>query len=88
MLFQHKHRALRGELRRTGVDRQRGLEDATKLLRARMDVDERLPGKRRLDERVAAGRHLTEPRSDDEQQIGLGDPLRQLRIDPDTNVAQ
>ena len=55
------------------VDREVGRVDAAQLLGAGMDVHQRLARHRRLEQRVAAGRHLAEARPDREDQVGLAD---------------
>src|SRR5512133_1935090 len=71
------------ELLDAGEDRELGPVDAAELLCPGVDVDERLSA----DERVAGRRHLAEPRTDDEQQVGVTHALCQLRIDADAGVA-
>ena len=53
-----------------------------------MDVHEALLRPRRLQQRIAAGRHLAEPGADGEDQIGFADAPRQLRIDADADIAR
>src|SRR6185437_2291341 len=74
----------RSELLRPREDRQRRPVDAPELLGAGMDVHERLL----VDQRVAGRRHLAEPRPDDEQQVGVADALRELRVDAYADVAR
>ena len=61
----------RGELRRAGDDRQVGLVDAAELVRRRRGRARASARARRLDQRVAGGGHLAQPRADREQQVGL-----------------
>ena len=72
-----RHRRLYGERR---------LEHASELLAARVNVNERLRRLRRAEQRVAAGRHLTEALAGDEENIGVAHPRRQLGIDRDPDV--
>ena len=44
--------------------------DARQLLRTGVDVDELLPGPRRLQQLVAPGRHLAQARPDREHEVG------------------
>ena len=69
------------------MQQQVGRIDAAELLGAGVDVDELLQRPRRLQQRVAAGRHLAQPRADRQDEIGVGDPLRELRIDADAHIA-
>ena len=55
--------------------------------RRRVDVHERLLRRRHVEERVARRRHLAEPRPDGEQQVGLANTRRELRVDADADVA-
>ena len=64
-----------------------GLIDAAEFLGAGMDMDRGWLRHGNVEQRIAAGGHLAHARADDEQQIGLRDALRQLRIDADADVA-
>ena len=55
------------ELGQRGSDREVGLVHAAELVRIGMDVDERLPRPRRLEQRVAPRRNLAEPAADRER---------------------
>ncbi len=68
------------------LQHQVGRIDPAQFLGAGMQVHQRLGRTRRLDQRIAAGRHLAQPRADRDQQVGLAHPLRQLRIDADAHV--
>src|SRR6185437_7590486 len=63
------------------------LIDAAQLLGIGMDVDEALLRRRNVDEGVAAGRHLAEPRADDDEKVGRLDALSELGIDADPDIA-
>ena len=52
-----------------------------------MHVHETLPGLRRLEQRVAGGRHLAQPLADDEQHVGLTDARGERGADADAGVA-
>ena len=52
-----------------------------------MDVDQRLLRVRRLEERVAAGRHLAEAAADREHEIGVAQPTRDALVHGDTEHA-
>ena len=39
-----------------------------------------------IDQRVAGGRHLAEPRADDDQQVRIADGSRQLRIEANAGM--
>ena len=75
------------ELRISGIDRQRRPVYAAKLFGARVDVDQCLFRHRRLDQRVATGGHLAQPRADHEQHVGFLHALGELRVDADADVA-
>ena len=64
-----------------------GLVDAAELLGARMHVHERLLRPRDVEQRVAGGRHLAEPRPDDEQHVRLAHARGERRVDADPDVA-
>jgi hypothetical protein len=81
-----ERRGRRRELRIAGVDRQVCLVHAAELLGAGVDVDERLQRARNPDERVSLRSGLSEPGADDEQQIGLADPARELRVHTEPDV--
>ena len=68
------------ELRQRGDDRQLRLVDAAELVRVGMRVDERLARARRVQQRVAAGRHLAEPAAEREDQVGVLDATCELRV--------
>ena len=53
-----------------------------------MHVDQRLLRHRRLEQCVAAGGHLAQPRADDQKHIGLLHALRELRVDADADIAR
>ena len=75
-----------GELRQRRDDRQLRLVDAAELARVGMRVDERLARARRLQQRVAAGRHLAEPAAEREDQVGLLDVTCELRVHPEREM--
>ncbi len=50
-------------------------------------MDQRLLRPRRLEQGVAAGRHLAQPHADGEHQVGVANARRQLRIDADADIA-
>ena len=52
-----------------------------------MDVDERLPRIRRLEERVPARRHLSQPAADREDEVGLAQPRGDRFVHRDTEHA-
>jgi hypothetical protein len=61
--------------------------DAIEFFRAGVDVDQFLLRTRRLQQRVAAGGHLAQPRADRQHQVGLLDACRQLGVQSDADVA-
>ena len=82
-----QRRERRSDLRHAGVDQQLALVHAPQLLGAGVHVHEALRRPRRVEQRVAAGRHLAEARTDREHEIGVLDPLRELRVEADADVA-
>ena len=68
-------------------DRERGLVDAAQLLGTGMDVDQRLRGHGRREQRIARRRHLAQPLADHEQHVGVANARGELRIDADPDVA-
>ena len=68
-------------------DCNRGLIDTTELLASRMYVNQPLPRLGDFQQCVARGRDLAKPFADHEQYIGIADSSRELRIDPDPDVA-
>ena len=85
------HRRHRGggaqELGRARADREGRLVHAPVLAGVRMHVHDPLPRARRHHEPVAAGGHLAEPGADHQQEVGLPDPLGEVRIDAQPEVA-
>src|SRR5437016_9954817 len=51
----------------------------SELFRSGMNMHQLLLRNRRLEQRVAAGRHLAQSRADGEQDVGVADSRRQLR---------
>jgi hypothetical protein len=67
--------------------RELRLVDAAQLVRIRIHVDEALARHGRIEERVAARRHLAQARAHDEEHVGLAHALGEDRVDADAHVA-
>src|SRR3954466_11162760 len=76
----------RGKLHHPGIDGQLRCVDPAELLRAAVCVEEPLPRHRNLEQRIPAGGDLTETGAEDEGDVGVADPLRELRVDTDPDV--
>ena len=76
-----------GEGAHAGEDREVRRVDEADLLGAGMDVDQRLAGLGHIDQRVAAARGLAQAGADQQQQVGLADPVAERRGDRDADVA-
>ena len=72
--------------RRRG-DRERRLVDAAELVGAGMDVDQRLPGLRHVEQRVAGSHRFAEPLAEDEQHVGIAHTGNQQRVAANADVA-
>ena len=81
------HRQARCELRQAGVDHQLRLIHAAKFFGTRVYMDQRLRRHRCVEQRIARGRHLAQPRPDRENQIRILDALCKFRVDADAHVA-
>ena len=85
------HRRHRGggaqEFHRARADREDGLVHPAELAGIGVHVHDLLPRARRHDEPVATGRHLAEPGTDDQQQVGVAHPLGEPGIDAEPEVA-
>jgi hypothetical protein len=73
--------------RHGGAQRQIGAEDTAQFLGTGVDVHQLLHRARRLQQGVAAGRHLAQARTDGDQQIRLLDALGQRRVDGNAHIA-
>ena len=69
-------------------DRERRLVDAAELVGAGMDVDQRLPGLRHVEQRVAGRDRFAEPLAEDEQHVGIAHTGNQQRVATDADVAR
>ena len=76
-----------GERAHAGVDRQVRRVDEADLLGAGVDVDQRLARLGHVDQRVAAARGLAEAGADQQQKVGVADPVAERRGDRDADVA-
>ena len=63
-----------GKLGQVAGDRQVGAVDEAELAWVGVGVHERLPRVRHLEERVAASRHLSQPATEREDEVGLAEP--------------
>ena len=70
-----------------GLNGKIGAEDPAQLLGGGMDVDQGLAGFRQVDQLVALGGHLAQPRTDHQQQIGFPHPRQQLRVGSRAEIA-
>ena len=52
-----------------------------------MNVNERLPRLGDVDQGVAGRRHLAHPSADEEQDVGIADARRRVRVDANSDVA-
>ncbi len=68
-------------------DAERRLVDAAQLVRVRVDVDQRAADPGRRDRREARCLDVAEPRTHDEQDVGVSQPVGQRRVLPDAQVA-
>ena len=70
----------------TGVDRQISLVDAIQFFSAGMNVHQLLFRPRCFQQRVATGRHLTEPRTNGQNQVTVLDARGQLGVDANAHI--
>src|SRR5579883_330029 len=72
---------------RARIDGERRLIDAAQLLGIRMNMHEPLLWRGNVEKRVAAGRHLAEPRPQRDHEIAFLNAPGKRRIDADADVA-
>src|SRR5690606_5164795 len=69
------------------IDRQGWLINPAQFLGRGIDVHQLLPWTRDVEQAVAAGRHLAQTRTDHQQEIAVLDPLKELWINANSDVA-